>query len=252
MDTLQIIQNHRSIRKYKNTPISDELLHSILNCAFRASTTGNMQVYSIIVTKDDEKKRQLAPLHFNQAMVMQAPVMLTFCADFNRFNKWCELNYAVPGYDNFLSFITAAIDALLAAQNACIGAESLGLGICYLGTTLYNAEKIAEILKLPKGVIPITAVVIGYPEEIPELVDRLPERAIVHYETYSDFSSEEIKKLYSEKEQMEFYKNLVAENKVNNLAQVFTQKRYTQENNLLFSKSLLAFLKKQGFMNHEN
>jgi hypothetical protein len=210
-----------------------------------------MQLYSIIVTKEEEKKKQLAPLHFNQAMVTQAPLLLTFCADFNRFNKWCELNHTIPGYDNFLSFMTATIDALLAAQNAYSAAEALGLGGCYLGTTLYNAEKIIEVLKLPKGVIPITTLSLGYPQEIPELVDRLPAKGIVHYEEYSDYSSEEIKNSYSDKEAMDLYKNLVLENKVENLAQVFTQKRYTKENNIHFSKTLLDLLNKQGFMNHE-
>lgn len=251
MNTIETILNHKSIRKYQSTLIEESVLNSVLECAFRASTTGNMQVYSIVVTRNEEKKKQLAPLHFNQPMVIQAPIMLTFCADFNRFNKWCELNKANPGYDNFLSFMTAAIDALLAAQNACIGAESLGLGICYLGTTLYNAEKIMEVLKLPKGVIPITAITIGYPEEIPELVDRLPAKGIVHFEEYTDFSSEEIKNIYAAKEEMELYKNLVLENKVENLAQVFTQKRYIKENNIHFSKTLLDLLNKQGFMNHE-
>lgn len=251
MKTIETLLNHRSIRKYKSTPIEESVLNLVLECAFRASTTGNMQVYSIVVTKDEEKKKLLAPLHFNQPMVMQAPVMLTFCADFNRFNKWCELNNGNPGYDNFLSFMTAAIDALLAAQNACVGAEAQGLGICYLGTTLYNAEKIMEVLKLPNGVIPITAITLGYPAEIPELVDRLPAKGIVHYEEYADFTSDEIKNIYATKEEMEFYKNLVLENKVENLAQVFTQKRYTKETNIHFSKTLLDLLHKYGFMNHE-
>ena len=251
MNTIEVIKNHRSIRKYKTTPIAEKELNSVLECAIRASTTGNMQLYSIIVTQDEEKKRQLAPLHFNQLMVTQAPVLLTFCADFNRFNKWCGLNNANPAYDNFLSFMTATIDALLAAQNACIAAESLGLGICYLGTTLYHSEKIMEVLKLPKGVIPITAITLGYPSEMPELTDRLPSKAIIHYEEYVNFSSEEIIQLYSEKEDNAFYKNLVNENKVANLAQVFTQKRYTKENNINFSKSLIHLLQKQGFMNHE-
>ena len=117
----------------------------------RASTTGNMQVYSIIITRDEEKKRELAPFHFNQKMITEAPVVLTFCADFNRFNKWCRLRNAEPGYDNFLSFMTAAIDALLVAQTVCIAAESKGLGICYLGTTTYMAHKIIEVSETSKG-----------------------------------------------------------------------------------------------------
>ena len=113
-------------------------------------------------------KKALAPLHFNQKVVTEAPVLLTFCADFNRFNKWCLLGNAEPGYDNFLSFVTASIDALLVAQTVCVAAESKGLGICYLGTTTYMAHKIIEVLKLPKGVVPITTVTMGWPAEIPE------------------------------------------------------------------------------------
>ena len=110
---MKAILSHRSIRKYKSTPISESILNDILIAGTRASTTGNMQVYSIVVTTDPAIKEQLAPCHFNQPMATQAPVIVTFCADFNRFNKWCELRDAKPGYDNFLSFFTAAIDALL-------------------------------------------------------------------------------------------------------------------------------------------
>lgn len=115
------------------------MLNELLEVAFRASTTGNMQLYSVIVTRDEENKKKLAPAHFNQPTVTTAPVVLTFCADFNRFIKWCELRKAQHGYDNFQSFYTATIDALLVAQQFCTAAELCGLGICYLGTTTYNA-----------------------------------------------------------------------------------------------------------------
>ena len=101
---LDTIFNHKSIRKYKATPISEKDLHEILEAGTRASTSGNMQVYSIIVSRDEEMKKKLAPTHFNQPMVTQAPVVLTFCADVNRFVKWCEARNAEPGYDNFLWF----------------------------------------------------------------------------------------------------------------------------------------------------
>jgi nitroreductase len=134
-DISSILLDRRSIRKYTQKQVDNELLTDILIKGCRASTTGNMQVYSIIITSDTEKKSELAPCHFNQKMVSEAPVILTFCADFNRFSKWCRLRNAEPGYDNFLSFFTAAIDALLVAQTICIAAEAEGLGICYLGTT---------------------------------------------------------------------------------------------------------------------
>ena len=129
MQELEAIFSHRSIRKYKDTPIEDALFKKILEAGFRGSTTGNMQIYSIIVTKEPELKRKLWENHFKQDMVNQAPVVLTFCADINRFNKWCEMRHADPGYDNFLWFVNAAIDATIAAQNVCIAAESNGLGI---------------------------------------------------------------------------------------------------------------------------
>jgi hypothetical protein len=207
-----------------------------------------MQVYSIVVTTETSLKEQLWESHFKQPMVKQAPVILTFCADFNRFNRWCEQRDAKPGYNNFLSFITAAIDALLAAQNVAIAAETQGLGICYLGTTTYMAQRIIDILKLPKGVVPVTTIVLGHPDETPELTDRLPLEAIVHYETYQDYTPETIDQLYSEKETSEFYKKIIADSGTQNLAEVFTQKRYTQADNEHFSRTLLQVLAAQGFM----
>ncbi len=247
-DISEVLLNRRSIRKYSSKPVDDKILNDILEMGCRTSTTGNMQVYSIIITRDDEKKRELAPLHFNQKMITEAPVVLTFCADFNRFNKWCRLRYAEPGYDNFLSFMTAAIDALLVAQTVCIAAESKGLGICYIGTTTYMAHKIIEVLELPVGVVPVTTVTLGWPAEHPEQTDRLPLEAVIHKEIYRDYTSESIGKYYKEKEERIDSLQFVSENKKETLAQVFTDIRYKKEDNIEFSKILLQVLEDQGFM----
>jgi len=238
----------RTIRKYTSEPVDDKLLNELLVMGCRTSTTGNMQVYSIIITTDTQVKNDLAPLHFNQKMITEAPVVLTFCADFNRFNRWCLLRKAEPGYDNFLSFMTAAIDALLVAQTFCIAAESKGLGICYLGTTTYNAHKIIEVLKLPRGVVPITTVTLGWPSEKPEQVDRLPLEAIIHKQTYADYSDEDIINYYHPKEEREDSTQFVRENYKETLAQVFTDIRYKKADNIYFSKILLQVLRDQGFM----
>lgn len=243
-----ILFTRKTIRKYSGREVSESDLKYILEAAIRTSTTGNMQVYSIIVTRDAAMKEKLAPAHFNQKMVTEAPVMLTFCADFNRFNKWCRQREAEPGYDNFLSFMTAAIDALIAAQTACIAAEEKGLGICYLGTTTYMAGKIIEILNLPRGVVPVTAITLGWPAEDPPQVDRLPPEAVVHDEIYHDYSPEDIDRLYAEKEQREDSRQFIAENNKKTLAQVFTDVRYKEADNIHFSKAFLEVLKKQGFM----
>jgi len=250
-DLSELLLNRRTIRKYSSEVVGDNLLEDLLKAACRTSTTGNMQVYSIIVTRDEVRKRELSPLHFNQKMVTEAPVVLTFCADFNRFNKWCLLNNAQPGYDNFLSFMTAAIDALLAAQTFCVAAESKGLGICYLGTTTYMANKIIEVLKLPSGVVPITTITLGWPAENPGQPDRLPPEAVIHKEVYSDYSDSDIRRFYSEKEGREDSKQFIMENSKTSLAQVFTDVRYKKEDNVYFSKMLLKVLQDQGFMNNE-
>ena len=247
MNTLDTIFQHRSIRKFKDKAVSDEVLEKILKAASRGSTTGNMQVYSIIITRDAENKKAILPFHFNQQMVTQAPVVLTFNADFNRFNLWCEQRKAKPGYDNFLSFLTAATDAVIAAQNAALAAEALGLGICYLGTTNYMADELIEFFGLPKGVVPITTLVVGYPDEQPPLTDRLPAEGIVHYEKYHHFSPADIDRIYHDKESLEMTKKLIEENGTETLAQIFTEKRYTKENNEFFSAKLLKTLEKQGY-----
>lgn len=245
---LSFLNQRRTIRKYTSQKISDELMTELLTAAAQASNTGNMQAYSVVVTTKEEIKQHLAPTHFNQPMVMQAPAILTFCADFNRFSKWCMMRDAEPGYGNFQSFIAAAIDAIIFAQTFAVAAESNGLGICYLGTATYNAGEIIDILNLPKLVVPVTAITVGYPADNPPVTDRLPLDSVVHHEKYNDFTANDIDNLYREKEQLEFYRNFVAENKKESLAQVFTDVRYTKKNNEFFSEKYLEVLKKQGFI----
>lgn len=245
---IDLLNQHRTVRKYTEQNIEPNLLNQLLEAACRTSNTGNMQAYSIVVSTESGIKKALAPAHFNQSMVTEAPVVLTFCADFNRVSKWCEQRQADPGYDNLQSFMASTIDTLLAAQTFCIAAESVGLGICYLGTTTYNARPIIDALQLPKLVVPITTITVGYPASVPEQTDRLPLAAVVHRERYSDYTPTAIDELYAEKENSQFYKDFVAENKKDTLAQVFTDVRYTRAGNELFSAKFLEVLKEQGFL----
>lgn len=247
MDILEMMRNRRTIRKYAQRDVSDKLLQQLLEVAFRAPTTGGMQLYSVVVTRSDEMKRRLAPTHFNQPTVTTAPIVLTICADYNRFVKWCELSNAQPGYDNYASFTTAMIDALLVAQQFNTAAEAAGLGCCYLGTTTYNAPQIAEILNLPRRVVPITTLTVGYPDGMPEQVERLPLEACVHYEQYKDYTADDIARLYAEKEQLPANRRFVEENGKQTLAQVFTDVRYTKKDNEYFSRIWRDFIATQGF-----
>lgn len=243
------IAEHRSIRKYKDTPIPEDILDEILRAGARASNTGNMQLYSMIVTTSRELRERLSPCHFNQPSVLQAPVHITFCADINRFDKWCRQREAEPVYDNFGWFINATVDAVLASQNVALEAEAHGLGICYLGTVIYTTDKIADILELPDGVVPVAAIVMGYPDHEPPLTDRLPMEAVVHREVYRDYSPADIDRLWAEREASEETHNLIKVNDLPNLARIFTERRYKGEDNLAISRSYLEFIKKHGFFN---
>ena len=241
------IKNRRTIRKYTEQDIPSTLLDSLLDEAFRASTMGNMQLYSVVVTRDIEMKKKLAPAHFNQPMVTSAPVVLTFCADFNRFSLWCRQRKAEPGYNNFISFLNAATDALLVTQNFCTLAEEEGLGICYLGTTIYDPEQIIRILELPELVVPVATITVGYPDEHPAQPDRLPLRGIVHEETYKNYTPGMIDDIYAYKESLPENRHFVEINHTETLAQIFTDIRYKKSDNESMSENLLKVIRKQGF-----
>lgn len=237
----------RTVRKYTSQPVDDILLNRLIEDAAHAPTTGNMQLYSVIVTRDDEMKKKLAPAHFNQPVVTQAPVVLTFCADFNRFTKWCEASNADAGYGNFQGFITAMLDVVIFAQQFVTAAEMSGLGCCYLGTTTYNAPQIAELLDLPALVVPVVTVTVGYPDGNFNVSDRMPLDAIIHLEKYDNYSEKQIKEYYAEKESLPEMKSFVAENGKQSLAQVFTDIRYKRSDFEFFSKVYKDFILSQGF-----
>ena len=242
------IQERKTIRQYQDKDVADDLLCRLLADASRAATMGNMQLYSVVVSRDPDMKGKLAPLHFNQPMVKGAPVVLTVCADYNRFSQWCQLRDAQPGYDNFLSFVNAATDALLFTQALTTLAEEQGLGTCFLGTTLYTAQEIIRLLNLPKLTFPIATITLGYPAENPGQSDRLPVEAFVHRETYAQYTEADINRAYHAKEGLEENRRFVEINHKTTLAQVFTDCRYTKNDNEAISGSLMEALKEQGFL----
>ena len=245
---MKSIQNRTSIRKYSSREVSDELLNRLLEEAERTPTMGNLQLYSVVITRSEEGKKALAPAHFNQPMVTGAPVVLTICADYRRTTLWAENRKAHPGYDNILSFMNAATDALLFTQTFCNLAEEEGLGTCFLGTTVYMPKMIIDSLKLPKLVMPVATITLGWPDEQPALSERLPLRCIIHQETFEDYTPEKIDDFYAEKENLEVNKEFVRINNVETLAQVFTDIRYTKKDCEAMSTGFLEALKEQGFL----
>ena len=258
MNVIEQIHQHRSIRKYKPDPVSKDIMDKILNAGIRTSSSGNMQTYSIIVTRDPDLRNQLLEPHFQQSMVIEAPVLLTFCADFHRMRRWLNISDAPDNFDNYFSFMVGAIDAILVSQTVALAAESLGLGICFLGSTFANADQIGTILDLPKNVIPVTGFSLGYPAEDPDLRDRLPSPGLIHKEKYQSINDDDILKIYQDREkkgwlrymQSKRLKELAQKHSVENLAQLYTVVKYTKSSHQEYSNKLLDYLSLQDFMNN--
>lgn len=249
------LNQHRSIRRYRPDPIPDDVLQRILEAGIRASSAGNMQAYSIVVTTDRALREQLYASHWEQAMVLEAPVLLTFCSDFHRMRRWLALSDAPDSFDDPLAFMVGAIDVALVAQNVALAAEVEGYGICYLGTTLASCREIGRILEVPPNVVPVTGLVLGLPAETPPLRDRLPFDALVHRETYHDPDDEALAALYREREQAGWERYMaspelrrkVEEAGVQNLAQLYTTVKYTRALHQRVSRELVDYLEEQAF-----
>lgn len=237
-----------TVRRYQARPIDPALLDSLLEQAAHAPTTGNMQLYSVVVSMTADEKARLAPMHFNQPQVQGAAAVLTFCADLNRFSRWCEERDAEPCYDNFQSLMAAMLDTIAFAQQFNTVAEMAGLGVCWLGTTTYNAPEIAAELGLPALVVPVITLTVGYPAEQGTDVGRLPVGAIVHRGRYHDYDREAVDRLYAEKEARADSAQFIAENGKQTLAQVFTDVRYPRANNELFSDKFVGYLRSCGLL----
>lgn len=184
-ETINLIKSHKSVRKYKDQPVEQEKIRAIIECAQSASTSSYIQAYTIISVKDKDKRKKIAYLSGDQSYVEQCPLFLVFCADLNRTKTSCEVNNItmVEGYTE--AFIIATVDASLAAQNALIAAESLGLGGVYIGGIRNNPLEICNLLHIPSGVYPVFGMCIGYPNDTSDKKERLPLDVIFKVDEYS-------------------------------------------------------------------
>ncbi len=240
----EYFKSRRSVRKFKAEPVSDAMITEMVELAAKAPTTGNMQLYSVVATTDAALRASLAEQHFNQPAATGAPLLLTVCADFDRFERWCRQNNATPGFENWQGLLYGLLDASVFAQQLATVAEMMGLGTCFLGTTTFNAPAIAELLRLPRRVFPLITLAAGYPDEEGTPTERILTRGILHRDTYSQFSDEDIHEIYAPKDEFPLNKEYVAQNAKENLAQVFTDIRYPEAMNSQFSKAWEEFLKK--------
>ncbi len=255
----QLMQSHRSIRAYLDRPIEPGLVDTVLHQALAGtSSSGNLNMVSVIKTQDLARKATLCELHGGQPMVLQAPLVLTFCADSFRTREWLALRGARLGFADLVSWHTTAFDAMILSQTVALALESHGLGICYMGTTLFSMRAIADFMDMPPHVLPVTSLVVGWPAEAPAQRDRLPAAAWIHEERYQRPSAADIEARFGEREVRgrERYLSmgpemaaLWAEHGITSLAQYYTSKiKYDPDRFAAFSQDMEALLRERGFL----
>lgn len=188
--TIEQIYRHASVRKYTADSVPKEMVETIVAAGQRASTSSNLQAYSVIAVTDEESRRRLFELCSRQNHILQAPVFLTWCADFSRLERVARRRGHQVMADYLESFLVSAVDVALLMQTATLAAESLGLGMCYIGSVRNNPDQVIELLGLPKLVFPISGMTLGWPAIEPRQRPRLPTSAVLHWESY-DTSGEE-------------------------------------------------------------
>lgn len=255
----RLMQAHRSIREFAPRDIDPAWLDTVLAEAFAgSSSSGNLNMVSVIRTHDPGRKARLCELHFGQPMVNQAPWVLTFCADTFRTRQWLAQRGARLGFADFISWHVAAFDAIILAQTAALALESHGLGICYMGTTLHAMREIADFLLCPENCLPVTSLVVGWPAEAPAQRDRLPPPAWIHDEVYQRPTPGQIDARFAERERRgrERYlalgtemTQLWQEHGITSLAQYYTSKiKYDPDRFAEDSDKLRALLGERGFL----
>jgi nitroreductase len=254
----KLLNQHVSIRNFKPEPIAQSIIDEVCADAIAGgSSSGNLNSVSVVLTRDAARKEKLFDFHFRQPMVLQAPLVMTFCGDWFRTREWLRARGARDNFNNFLGYHVAAFDAIIFAQNVCLGFEARGIGICYMGTTLHSMRAIADFLELPETCVPVTSIVVGYPNEAPPKRDRLPAQALVHDERYSVPNAETLDAIYAEREvrgwerymSMPGLKTVIEENGITSLAQFYTSRvKYDPDTFARDSQELMNTLQHRGFM----
>ncbi|NKB35466.1 MAG: oxygen-insensitive NADPH nitroreductase [Pseudomonadales bacterium] len=196
---IDLLKSHRSIRKFSDQAIEPELLEELFAAGQAAATSSFLQGTTIIRVTNPEKREKIAELAGNQPYVAKAAEFMIFCADLKRAGNYCEA-YEMPFEGDFTEhFIIATVDVALMAQSLVTAAESVGLGICYIGGIRNNPGPVSDLLELPRGVYPVFGLCLGYPDQDPEIKPRLPMSVIVKKEVYNEEGDQETIEQYDER-----------------------------------------------------
>lgn len=204
-ETLDTLLAHRSVRSYLPDPLPEGTVEILVAAAQSAATSSNLQPWSVIAVEDPERKARLAALAGNQKHIIQAPLFLLWLVDLHRLERIGEAQ-SVPseGLTYLESFLLGAVDTSLAAQNAVVALESLGLGSVYIGGIRNKPAEVAAELGLPSHVFALFGLVVGHPDptSLAAVKPRLPQEAVLFRETYGQGDSRKALADYDERLQM--------------------------------------------------
>ena len=254
-----LLARHRSIRRFSAESVDPALIDRVLVQSLQgSSSSGNLNMVSVIKTFDPARKARLHELHGEQPMVLQAGCVLTFCADSFRTRQWLQQRGARLGFGDLVSWHVCAFDAVILAQTSALALEAQGLGICYMGSTLHAMRALADFLECPDHCLPVTSLVVGWPAESPPQRDRLPAPAWIHDERYQRPTPQQIDEHFERRdargrqrylESNPAMARLWAEHGITSLAQFYTSRiKYDPDRFALDSQALEALLRERGFL----
>lgn len=276
MNLYDLIMKRRSIRSFKDREIPDHIIEELLDAANNAPSGGNIQPISIILVQEATGRKELAEMVGKQPWVKNAPLSMIFCIDFYRAKKWASMSEVdFKGEKALLPFLIAYADLMCAAQNVVVLAESHGLGSVYIGTILHVIEVARKYFALPKYVLPMMLLSIGYPKSVPKNVPKLKRDVIVHRERYKVLGDDDIKRAFenkygnfddnvekylekafieaveADKQQnqswVELVKGEMKRLEIRNNAQFLFKLRYPSQVMIKMNKDLICALKNAGF-----
>ncbi len=184
--TIQLIHEHRSVRNYKPDLVPKKMIETIVAAGQRASTSSNLQMFSVVVATDETQRAQLMELCGSQNHIRQAPVFMAWCADLSRLDRVCKMQGYKQEAGNMENLLLAVVDAAIAMQNAALAAESLGLGMCYIGGIRNNPQEVIDLFQLPKLVFPVSGMTLGWPEKTQRIKPRLDLKSVLHWDSYTE------------------------------------------------------------------
>jgi nitroreductase len=239
---IELLQSHRSIRKFQDREVDQSIVEELVRAGQGAATSSFIQACTVIQVNDPQAREKLYSAAAGQQYVKEAPVFLVFCADMQRHRLACDMHQAdmLSGFTE--QFLTASVDCALFAQNVLVGAESLGLGGCYIGAIRNKIGEVDVLLDLPELVYPIFGMCIGYPAQDPEVKPRLPVEVVLKQEIYSDAGDRQLIESYDRRVQS-YYRTRTGGQKDNSWSE--------QISGMLVKEArphMLAFLRAKGFL----